>query len=250
MFKIIKFLLVIIILAIGGVFIYMNTAFKSDAAAYASKITGTNVSITAVTLNPLEGTVSLRGLDIGNPKGFESKNAIEFGSIYSNVELKSLLTDKIVINEVSLRGANIYYELKGNQDNIRKLMNNIKSNSSKISSGSGSSGSSDSGSKSKPKDFVIKKLNVTDSSLVLAAKLFELEEDKTLEVNDIHLTNVTKSNSKAVAKQLSNQLIAQITQALIKEKADKYINKYGDKLKNKLGDKIGGKIGGKLGDLF
>lgn len=246
-----KFLLLILIiigLAVGGAYFYMNTFFKSDAAAFASKITGTNVAITAVTIDPFNGTVSLRGLDIGNPSGYKSKNAIELGKIYSNIDLKSLLSQKIIINEVSLDGADIYYELKGNVDNIRTLMNNVTKNSSKLSSSSASKSSRPS------KDYVIKNLNITNSNLILSAKLFGLDESKTIAVDNISATNVTKANSKAIANKLAKQLTSQIAEALVREKANKYINKYGDKLKSKVNDKINDKlndaIGGKLKNLF
>lgn len=239
-----KKLLILIVLIIGGAYIYMNTYFKSDAAAFASKITGTNVAITAVTIDPFNGTVSLRGLDVGNPSGYQSANAIELGEIYSNVDFKSLLSQKIIINEVSLDGADIYYELKGNVDNIRALMSNVTTNSSKLSSASASKSSSPS------KDFVIKKLNITNSNLVLAANLFGLAESKTIAVDNIAVTNVTKSNSKAVAKQVAKQLTNQIAEALVREKADKYINKYSDKLNLKVNDAVGDAIGSKLKNLF
>ena len=182
---------------------------------------------------------------MANPSGFKEKNAIDLGAVYTNIDLESLLTDKIVINELNFNSTDIFYELQNQQDNIRKLMDNVKRNSATASV---SSGSSDGSSQESAKDFVIKNLRIQNSRLVLAAQLFDLSEDQTIKVNDIHLTNVTKSNYKATIKQLSNQIINQVTKALIEGQADKYINKYSDKLKGKINEKINDKIGNEIGD--
>ena len=238
-------IIVLIVLAIGGAYIYMNTYFKSDAATYASKLVGTNVGITAVTLNPLQGSVSIRGLSVGNPKGYKSNNAIDLGAIYVNVDLESLLTDKIIVNNVTLNSAEIFYELQNNKDNIRKIMDNVKRNS-----GSAKGGSS-SGSK---KDFVIRNLNVTNSSVVLAAQIFNFADDKEIEIPDISMTNVTKANIASKVKQVANRLLKDVAKVAVQEQVNKQINKATDKVKEKINekinDKLGDAIGGKLKSLF
>lgn len=227
--RILKLFFIAIILVLIGGFIYLNTAFKGIAEDYASQMTGTKVAITAVTINPFGNSVSLRGLDIGNPKGFEGKNAIEFGSIYSNINLASLLTDKILINEVKLDSANIYYELGAGGDNIRKILANIKSYSANSNANSKTSreNSEKPDNNKISKSLLIKDLHVTNSKVVLTANLFDFKEDKEIAIDDIHLTDINSTNGKAVAKQVGNKLLNEIAQALIKERARGFIDKLG-----------------------
>ena len=148
----------------------------------ASEITKTNVAITAVTVNPWNGSISIYGFKIGNPKGFQSENAIKFSSVYAKTNALSLFDDEIIINQLNLDNARINYEVGVRGDNIRKLIGNVKSKKKRSSSGS------DSG-----KTFSIKDLNVTNSNLILAANLFDLEEDKEIDLSNIHLKDLNST---------------------------------------------------------
>lgn len=215
------FFIAIIVVIIGG-FIYMNTAFKGIAEDYASAMTGTKVAITAVTINPFANTVSLEGLDVGNPQGFTAENAIEFGSIYSKINLVSLFTNKILVEEVKLDGANIYYEIGVGGDNIRKIIANVKA-----FSGVKKADESGEASTATKRDLLIKDLHVTNSKVVLAANLFDFKEDKEIAIDDIHLVDINSSSGKAVAKQVGEKLLKQISTAVLKERASGYIDSLG-----------------------
>jgi uncharacterized protein involved in outer membrane biogenesis len=208
-------LLTIIILLVGG-FGYLNIFFKADAEKYASTVTGTKVEISTVTVNPFTGSVSFNGFDVGNPQGFQSENAIEFGSLYVNVNALSLFTNKIIVNEVKLDGAEIYYEIGVNGDNIRTILNNIKSSRGRVQNSDGVD-----------REVLFRDLHLTNSKVVLAANLFGYKEDREVEISDIHLKEVNSSSGRAAAKQLGDQLMREIAGAAAGEQVKGYINKLG-----------------------
>lgn len=187
--KLFKYLLILILVVFAAAFFYMNTIFKSVAEEVGSEMTGTNVSISVVSINPLGGSILISGVSVGNPDGFKSKNAIEFSSLSAAVDLGSVFSDVIKVSEVRLANPKIYYEVGVRGDNIRKLMGNVEKNSKK--SGGTSSKSKSSGSSQK---VVIENLYLTDGEIELAVNMLGLKAGQAVPFPDMHMKNIGGGN--------------------------------------------------------
>lgn len=215
MFKLIKFIFILLILAVIGAFVYLNMFLKSDAAKYASAMTGTNVGISYVSLSPTTGNIEVGGIDIGNPKGFKSTNAIEFGSIAAEIDAKSIIEDTVIVKNVTIDNPVIYYEVGINGDNLRQLVKNIK----RSAGGSGTSANS--------KEVIIENLYLRNAKVIMAGDFFGYKAGEELEIDDIHLQNIGTGKNGATPEQVTEQVLAKIIDEIVSAKTSKLLGNPG-----------------------
>jgi hypothetical protein len=103
-------------------------------------LTGTTVEVEDVDLSVFDGRGSIRGLVIGNPRGFQSKYAFKLHQVRIQLVPRSLFGDKIVIREIYVDSPDINYEKKDDTSNLERLVKNIQA-----SVGGGTGGDTDLG---------------------------------------------------------------------------------------------------------
>ncbi len=69
----------------------------------------------------LSGKGTLTGFLIGNPDGFNTDHVFALGTVRGDVALPSLLSDKIVIEEIYIDGPEVTYEAGLTGSNIGKI---------------------------------------------------------------------------------------------------------------------------------
>lgn len=89
------------------------------------KVTGTPCSMGSCTFNPILGKVSISNLKIGNPEGYAKKNAFELGRLVVDVGVSSLFSDMIEIDEITVKGMNVDFEVKATETNLSTIKGNI-----------------------------------------------------------------------------------------------------------------------------
>ena len=132
LFKFLLWLLAIIIVLVVAIYLTAGIWLKSAVSTLVPQMTKTPASLEKADISLLSGRISFKGLKIGNPAGFVSKNAFELGEISVKFEPKSLFSSKIVINEIKIDGTKIAAELArtGNvnlmilNDNIQEYLGN------------------------------------------------------------------------------------------------------------------------------
>ncbi|MFH1913869.1 MAG: hypothetical protein ABIK45_06315 [Pseudomonadota bacterium] len=112
----------IIVLAI----LNLGSIVKTATETYGPRITKTEVRLRSADISILSGSGSLNKFLLGNPEGFTMPSALECETIWVSVVKKSLTTDTIIIEEVIVDGPIISYEKRGNTDNFKTILNNIK----------------------------------------------------------------------------------------------------------------------------
>jgi hypothetical protein len=111
-------------------------------------------------LSPLSGVGTLKGLSVGNPKGWSEQNAFHLGLVHVNMEPFSVLGDHIVINEIIIEQPEFLYETKIVASNIGDLLKNIEQTLGKP----GAEPKAESG---QPVKMVIKKLSLQGGKVTL-----------------------------------------------------------------------------------
>ena len=120
LFALLVVLLVVIYFSLGGI-------IKTGVETVGPELTQGDVKLEGASLS-IFGTGGLQGLEIGNPKNgdFASPFAFKMGGIDIDVDIASISSDKIIINEVIIDGAELCWEgLSG--DNHQKILENIES---------------------------------------------------------------------------------------------------------------------------
>ena len=125
--KLISILVFLSIIVIAALYFSLNKIVEKGITTFGSQVTLTEVSLEASNISLFSGEGELKGLVIGNPKGFSSNNAISLDRIKVSVDVKSIFTDNILIKQILIDGPKISYELAGKKSNIQAILNNINS---------------------------------------------------------------------------------------------------------------------------
>lgn len=123
-----------IVLVIGGR-IGIGLMWKSAFERYGSELAEVPVSVGHVWFNPFAGRVQLGAVSVGNPDGFKSKQAIRIESLDLRMSLRSLFTDKTVIQGLLMEGVEVTYERALLKSNLGVLSETIKAKTSRGGSG-------------------------------------------------------------------------------------------------------------------
>ena len=107
----------------------LGSVVKYAVNKYGSEVTGTSVNLQNFDLSLKTGEASISGLTVANPKGYKSENILSLGDVKVKVDLKSLMSDTIIIDEIIINKTEITYELLSlTQNNIKQLQANIAKN--------------------------------------------------------------------------------------------------------------------------
>jgi len=248
--KVVLGAILVLLITIGfGVYYLLSnldSLVKSAIETYGSEATQTSVRVDNVKIVLQDGSGAIRGLTIGNPKGFATPNVFSLGEIATQIDLKSLSEDVPVIEHITIRAPEVFFELneKG-QNNLDKLKSNLQSGASTSSSSS----SAKSGG-SEPK-LIIRKLIFSGGNI--HARVVPLDKDYELKLPNIQMNDLG-GKTGATPSQIASQALKVLTDralAEIKQKGiDQYkaqlegeVNKRLDAEKDKVGDKLKGVLG-------
>ncbi len=174
------FLGILLIIA-GGVYYFMNSyeaIVKNLVHKYGSEVTGTDVSLQGFKLSLTNGEGTIKGISVGNPKGYKSPNLFELGEISVKVNLKSLTSDTIVIDHVIIKKPVITYEMLSlTQNNIKEIQNNINNYMAKSAKDSKTEKAAEAKEVKEEggKKVVIKKLHVEGGELAAITAVTEVK---------------------------------------------------------------------------
>ena len=125
-------------------------------------------------------SLSLRGLHIGNPEGFETPSLFDLDNVAVDLDMKSLGSDTIVINQILVEGASLTYEQRL-RNNISALLDHFESDAEKEKEEEDDSAPS--------KKVVIRDLQINGTSVNLAIA-GSMGHSATLPLPSIHLADI------------------------------------------------------------
>lgn len=179
----------------------LGTIIKTATEEYGPQITKTEVKLGSASISILSGSGSLEDFLLGNPKGFTMPNAIKCDTIRVKVVTDSLTTDKIIIEEIFVDSPEISYEKKGNTDNFKTIVDNIKKTvaGEKKTEKKTEATPSDSGSE---KTIQINNFIVKNGKINLGGSLLNSFGDGGVGINlpDIHLKDIGKDKETSPAE--------------------------------------------------
>lgn len=203
----------VLVLIIAGVYFFapsLESIVQKIVHKYGSEITGTDVNLKGFKLGLANGEGNISEITVGNPKDYSAKNIFELGNIYVKVDIKSLTSDTIIIEDIEVSKPIINYEMLSlTRNNISDIQENIKKNTAKSSSEKKTEEPKDKDSASSKK-VVIKKLSIKEGEInALVGK----EDTVSVKLPTITMTNIgedkkgesiTTTISKILGKILSS----------------------------------------------
>ena len=123
------FLWIVILAAAAAALVYFfgATWMTQAVETIGPKVTQTTVRLDNVDLSPLSASGTLQGLYIGNPEGYKNEHIFSLNQIDVEMEAKSLLSDKIIVNKIHIRSPEMNYEKTLRGSNIKSLLDNVES---------------------------------------------------------------------------------------------------------------------------
>lgn len=223
----------------------LDSIVKSAIEKYGSEATQTSVQVASVKIVLQDGSGAIRGLTVGNPQGFSAPRAFALGEIATQIDLKSLSEEIPVIEHITIRAPEVFFELneKG-QNNLDGLKKNLQSGAS--TSASSTSGKQDG---SEPK-LIIRKLVFSDGSI--HARVVPLDKDYELKLPSIQMNDLG-GKTGATPSQIASQALSILTERALAEIKKKGIDQYKEQLEGEVNkrleaekEKLGGEVGEKL----
>jgi len=127
--KIFITLLVLFVLLCGGLYFGLGPVLSSGVLIGVNnlgpQVTQTHVSLADARISPFTGRGTLTGLVVGNPAGWNAPNALTLGKIDIKVNLRSLRSDVIEIEEILIEQPQFVYETRLVSSNLGDLLKAI-----------------------------------------------------------------------------------------------------------------------------
>lgn len=209
-------LIILLVLALIGIYYYLGTIVKEGINRYVPPITGTTASVENVDLSLLKGRIEIKNLQIGNPKGYSSNDIFRLGKVQVLFEPKSVLTDKIMIKSVAISGTQVsaemknLYSLDSNVSALQANINNyLKTDSKKEEKTTPQKAEAQ---KSGGKKVVIKDLKIDDTSLSLGVS----GQTVTIPLPAIHKANIGEGKKEKSVAEIFADILNMISMESVK----------------------------------
>jgi hypothetical protein len=119
--------LAVVALVAAGVWLYLSLdhVVKRAIENYVPEILQATVELDEVKLSPADGAGTLRGLRIGNPKGFRAPHAATVGTIALAVDPTTVVKDVVLVRRIAVERPSITYEPGAKGSNFDVLQRNV-----------------------------------------------------------------------------------------------------------------------------
>ncbi|MCP4339683.1 MAG: hypothetical protein GY799_12530 [Desulfobulbaceae bacterium] len=241
--RIFGIIILLLILTVVVLFnLYGTKAIKIGIEKGATTALKVPVAVDGVNLSILSGKAGIKGLVIDNPKGYENRKLLEMGNAQVGLQIRSALSDTIIIDQVLMEDVMVSMEQKGLTNNIQEILDNLPKSDKPAA-------------KPKPepkedtdesqKNLKIKKLELT--GIVVMVKLIPLPgkaDTVTLKLSPIIMTDLGSEEKLDIAV-LASKILVAIADGIVKEGA----GILPEDMLNSLGDVTGELLKGATGVL-
>ena len=212
---------------------------------------GQQISIGKIATSILGSSIKISNIEIKNLDGFKNKNIIQIKNINANFVLTSLFKDTIVIKDINIDGATLYYEVLINNKEVKDNVSSFKpalknpSDASAKEIEASKELESKNQSKKKNKEFLINQLIINNTKINASSEFLDINKD--INLNKMSFNNVGTAEKSTKFKEvlqmvfanvllnINNEIIQSDLKNKIKEKLKDPKNKIPQDLLKKLG---------------
>jgi hypothetical protein len=190
--------LLIAALIATGIWLYVSLdhIIKRAVESYVPEIIGAPVELDEVTLSASEGSGTLRGLRVGNPKGFSAPRAVSAGNIEIAVAPNTITKGVVLVRRVAVSSPSITYEPGKAGSNFDVMQRNVQRYL-----GSGEAKEPD------RRKFIVETLTIRNAKVVYAAPVGRGSATISFDLPDIHLRDIGKNRGGVTAGELAKVII-------------------------------------------
>ena len=115
----------VVILGIMAIILFGNRALRVGIETGATKALKVDVGLEEVSLSIFRGRMSLSNLTIGNPEGYQHEKLMTLGTSKVDVNVKSLMSDTVNIEQIKFGDMSIVVEQKGLTNNLQEILDSL-----------------------------------------------------------------------------------------------------------------------------
>ena len=213
----------------------VNKIVKNLIVNQGSQTLGQQVSVGKIDSSIASSSIKISNIEIKNLEGFKNKNIIQIKNINADFLFTSLFKDTIIIKNINIEGATLYYELlisnKEVKDNVSSFKPTAKNAATSLVKTTDASKEQETSSQSKKKnkDFLINQLTINNSTINASSEFLDIKKD--INLSKMSFNNVgtieQATKFKEVLQMIFSNVLLNINNEIIQ----------GD-LKNKIKDKV------------
>jgi len=201
-------IVIVVALLLLGFELFGEHIIKGGIETAGKKALGVGVAIDDLDLSLYKGRVSLKGLAVDNPAGYEQKYLLQMGKGQVQTHLKSLMSDKVEIESILLDDIKLAIEQKGLDNNLKVVLDSLpKAEGEPTSEG---------------KKLVVKDLKITNTTVkvkLLPVQVMPGQADTvTLKLDPIEMKDLGSDDKLTTAK-LAGKVMVAIADAVAKQGA-------------------------------
>lgn len=184
--------IIVIALSLGGM-------IKSGIEENGSELLQTQVTVDNVSVSVFNGGGTISGFTIQNPEGFSDEPALYIREASMEMDIWSLFSDHIVVNEIIVKSPDLFFEQVGAGINLKKLNDNMELASEESSETS----------------LIIEYLLIEDGNITVSSSL---ERERTTEVtlDEFTLNDIGRDGTNTI-KQSVRQVLNPLLQKAMEE---------------------------------
>ncbi|KPK76437.1 MAG: hypothetical protein AMJ79_06680 [Phycisphaerae bacterium SM23_30] len=206
-------LLLIVVVIIGGVLVYADRLTKLAVETAGTQALGVPTTLEKANLSILGGSVSLEGLRVDNPPGYQTEHLLNMGNGTTSVNLGSLRTDTVRVKIIRLENIALTIEQKGLESNLGEVLKNIaKLQKEKPPPDEELSG----------KKLALERIEIINP--IAKVKLLPVPgqvDVMEIELGDITLENISEDRNKAeMTLTVIRKILVSLAEAVVKSGAD------------------------------
>ncbi len=189
------------------VYLFLGNIVRGTVETVVPKITGTPVKMESFSFSMMTGKVRMKNFVIGNPKGFNTEYAFRLGSLLVDIDMGTLLSKRLVINEVRIEETQIICEVGLDTSNLSEIKSNIdkfvKGDKQKETKAEAPKKAGE-GKKIQINDFYFNGASVSLSAVLLQG------QKTTIPIPDIHLKDIGKEEGGASVGEVADEIFTAI----------------------------------------
>jgi len=213
-------LLLVIILIAGGVYFLLsnlNDLVRTAVEEAGTRATGVSVTLGEVDIDITGGSGALGNLNVANPAGYNTDYVFNLGDIAVSLDLDSIQSNPVVINEIVVTAPKVIYELGDGGSNVDVIQKNVENFTQQLSGGGsgGGSGGSSGGSAGGGEEtkVVINNLYIRGAEVSVSAGFLAGKKLGT-SLPEIHLKDIGKDSGGASPGEVAGRVIDELTNGI------------------------------------
>ena len=165
----------VLVVLLAALLICRDFLIEQGVRRLGTWLVGTPVGIESFS-STFSGTVEIRGLTVGNPEGYHAPHIFSLRRVFVSLQPLSVLTDKIIVEEVTVEGMRVDFESKITETNLGVIQDNVNQKLGALGANRETPKEPDSSTAKEEKpqqQLVIRKLEVRDYSASVSAKVLK-----------------------------------------------------------------------------